>query len=245
MTSVRTIQFLSITAALVCLLAAAPLVAQTAPTITYTASGIFTTPAVSGPDTFKLAGEPFSISVTASAALPPTTYGPTWAKYSNLKMTGTVHSGLVPTPFNISTSKTNLELAVGNPSYDVLLIGAPIQVITITVNLIAQIHMPPGTITKPLIHPFSAPVTLSPTNTQVVYVESGVNTALTIASGTANATCPQGVTCNPTTGLLLGPPELLSMPTYFADLNELSRELTPVVARITLGHHPTQIVHLD
>src|SRR5579871_3799115 len=125
MTSLHTIRFLSVTVALVCVCFASQLAAQ-APNITYTASGIFTTPAVSGPDTFKLAGEPFSISVVANASTPPTKYGPTWAEFSNLPMTGTVHSGLVPTPFTLSSSKTNLELAVGNPSYDVFFVGAPI-----------------------------------------------------------------------------------------------------------------------
>ena len=246
MNSLRTIRFLSMAVALACVLFAGQLAAQAqAPNITYTCSGIFTTPAVSGPDTFKLAGEPFNINITASASTPPTKYGPTWAEFSNLPLTGTVHSGLVPTPFTLSSNKTNLELAVGNPQYDVLFIGAPIQVITLTVNLLAQIKMPPGTITKPLIHPFSAPVTLNPSITQVVYVESGTNTTLTIASGTANATCPPGVSCAPTTARFGGPPELLSMPTYFSGLDSLSRYFTPVVAQVTVGHHPTRTIHLD
>jgi hypothetical protein len=244
MTSLRTIRFLSITAALVCVLAAGQLAAQ-APTVTYSCTGTFSTPAVSGADTFKLAGEPFNISSAILASTPPSKYGPTWAEFSNLKLTGTVHSGLVPTPFTLSSNKANLELAVGNPSYDVFFLGAPIQVISITVNLLAEIKMPTGTITKPLIHPFTAPVTLSPTNTQVVYVYSGANTVLTIASGTLNATCPSGVTCNPTASLRVGPPEILSMPTYFAGLDELSHYFTPVVAQVKLGHLPTQTIHLD
>jgi len=244
MTSIRRILFLSMAVALFFVYFAGQLAAQV-PTITYTASGIFTAPAVSGPDTFKLAGEPFYIAVTASASTPPTKYGPTWAEFSNLPMTGTVHSGLVPTPFTLSSNQTNLELAVGNPSYDILFIGAPIKVIGLTVNLMAQIKMPPGTITKPLIHPFTTPVGLGATNTVVVYVESGTNTALTIASGAVNATCPTGVTCAPTTALLGGPPGLLSMLTYFSGLDVLSRYFTPVVAEVRLGHRPTQTVHLD
>ena len=35
----------------------------TAPTITYTASGTFVSPAGSGTDNLKLAGEPFSVSI--------------------------------------------------------------------------------------------------------------------------------------------------------------------------------------
>ena len=244
MTSIRRIRFLSMAVAQVCGCFAGQLATQ-APNITYTASGIFTAPPVSGPDTFKLAGEPFYIAVTASASTPPTKYGPTWAEFSNLTMTGTVHSGLVPTPFTLSSNQTNLELAVGNPSYDVLFIGAPIQVISLTVNLLAQIKMPPGTITKPLIHPFTAPVGLSPINTVVVYVESSTNTTLTIASGAVNATCPTSVSCAPTAALLGGPLELLSMPTYFSGLHALSHYSTPVVAQVKLGHHPTQIVHLN
>jgi hypothetical protein len=44
---------------------------NTAPNVTYTASGTFSTPATSGLDTLQLAGEPFTISIVANAASPP------------------------------------------------------------------------------------------------------------------------------------------------------------------------------
>ena len=241
----RTMRVLMVLAAVTAL--AGSLAAQ-APTITYNANGVFSTPAVSGNDTFKLAGEPFNINIMASASTPPTKNGAQWAEYSNLAMSGTVHTGLEPTPFNFSGNKANLELAVGNPAYDVFFLGTPIKVISLTISLLAEIKMPPGTITKPLIHPFTAPVALSPSNTMVVYTDNGANTTLTIASGTANATCPSGVTCNPTTGAVWGPqviraaiPSLFAKTAFFPEVTAPE----PVTATITLGHHKPVVIHLD
>jgi len=244
--SVRKMLF-AITAVLTCVAFAGVLAAQ-APTITYNANGQFSTPAVNGQDEFKLAGEPFNINVMASAATPPTKNGAQWAEFTNLAMNGTVHTGLEPTPFNFSGNKANLELAVGNPAYDVFFLGTPIKVISLQISLIAEIKMPFGTITKPLIHPFNAPVTLSPSITQVVYSDGTNNTTLTIAQGTLNATCPTGVTCNPTTGALLGPApifgslqNLLAKSVYFPDM-ELP---APATAVVTLGHHKPVTIHLN
>lgn len=189
----------------------------TAPLVTYTASGKFATPALSGTDIFQLAGQPFNLSMSVSAALPPTSHGPQYAEYTKLKVTGQISSGLIPTPYPISTNMANLELATGNPSYDVFTLGAPLRVISLTVTFIAKIEMPPGTITKPLIHPFSAPVTLSPKNTMVVYSDtSNGSTTLAIASGTLNATIPAAPTAGPQmaaqTAPVLGPGTFILLP---------------------------------
>src|ERR1700685_4410543 len=123
--------------AIFCLAASEALVAASpavAPNVTYTASGIFGNP-ISGADVFKLAGEPFSISVVANAAPVSTKHGAQWAQYTELKMTGTVTTGLEPTPFVLSSGDTSIELATGNPSYDVFELFAPVTVVGIQINI--------------------------------------------------------------------------------------------------------------
>jgi hypothetical protein len=192
-------------AATFCLTASEKLVAagpETAPNITYSASGTFATPQLSGADVFKLAGEPFSISVVVNSATPPTTHGANWAKYTNLTMTGTISTGLEPTPFTIESKKTSIELSTGNPSYDLFTMFAPVSVVDTPIYVTATIQMPPGTISKPLVHPFAA-ITLGPCTEPappgpcvdtVVYSDpaTGASTTLGIASGSLKGTIPSG-----------------------------------------------------
>ena len=161
-----------------------------APNVTYTATGVFASPAMSGDDLFELAGQPFSISIVANAAMPPSSHGPHWAQYKDLKMTGTVTSGLEPSPLTISSGHTSMELATGNPSYDVFEMFAPINVIGIEINVLANVQMPPGTISNALIQPFAA-IALGPPDT-VTYSDTttGTSTTLQIASGTLAAAIP-------------------------------------------------------
>jgi hypothetical protein len=49
---------------------------DSAPNVTYTATGTFTNPQVSGDDTLKLAGEPFTINIVAPANSVPVTARP-------------------------------------------------------------------------------------------------------------------------------------------------------------------------
>ena len=183
------------------LVAASP---DAAPNVTYTAAGTFATAPISGADTFKLAGQTFSISVVVNSATPPTSHGAQWAKYTNQSMTGSVNSGLVPgMPIPLKSTLTSIELAMGNPSYDVFTMFAPVDVLNGTVIYItATIHMPEGTITKPLVHPFPAitlgPCTLpqppGPCVDTVIYSDpaNGNSSTLGIASGTLAATIPGG-----------------------------------------------------
>jgi hypothetical protein len=184
-------------AAMYCLAASETLVAaspDTAPNVTYTASGTFASPQISGGDLFKLAGEPFSISVVVNAATVPTKTGAQWAQYTKLKMTGVVTSGLETSPVVISSGGTSIELAIGNPSYDVFEMFAPVNVAGTQINVLANIEMPPGTIAKPLAHPFPS-IALGPADT-VTYTDpaSGASTKLGIANGTLVATIPSGGT---------------------------------------------------
>ena len=185
-----------VAAGLICLTAWSTLPGETrpaaAPNVTYTATGTFSGPQVSGQDQFKLAGQDFSISVVANEAAVPASHGGNWAKYTQLKMLGTVNSGLFPTPFAISSSYTALELATGNPAYNVFAMFAPINVMGKAIYISTVLQMPVGTIVKGknLIVPFTAPVTLSPSSGTVVYSDpaTGASTVLTIASGTLSTT---------------------------------------------------------
>ena len=129
--------------------------ATTAPSVTYTASGTFGS-VKSGADLFQLQGEPFSISVVASEADVAKTHGAQWAGYNALKMTGTVNSGLLPTPVAISNTSTSIELAVGNPSYDVFELYSPVKVIGITLTITATIDLPKTALVNDHILPFAS-----------------------------------------------------------------------------------------
>ena len=156
----------------------------TAPNVTYTAFGTFGTTPISGSDLFRLAGQPFSISIVASEALVSKNHGAQWAVYSGLKMSGEVETALLPTPVTISNSSTNLALAFGNPSYDVFLLGTPVKIVGMTVTITANITMPKGTIANDHILPFTAPVSLSAANATVTYSDTTESTTLAIDSGT-------------------------------------------------------------
>jgi len=177
--------------------AAATASGTTAPSVTYTASGTFASPAVSGQDLFKLAGQPFSISVVASESLKAVNNGKTWAQYTKLHMSGTVLSGLLPTPMGLSSSSASIELATGNPAYNVVAMFAPVKVVSLTVTFTAIMDLPPGTMTNDHILPFKS-VTLTPSNATVVYSD-GTNSTKLGLNGTLTATASGA----PVTGLKL------------------------------------------
>jgi len=184
--------------------------ASTAPNITYAASGTFASPPVSGDDTLKLAGEPFSVSIVVSASTVPYKTGPNYAAYNKLKLTGTVHSGLLgPTPVSIASSEASIIQAIDTGKYDQFTMEAPIKIIGISLTIKAVIQMPIGTITKPLLQPFTAAVTLAPGNATVSYSDSSASTVLGIQTGTLTGTIPSGSTAKPVASVrLIGPDEV-------------------------------------
>jgi len=164
-----------------------------APIITYTATGTFASPAISGADTLKLAGEPFTVSIAVSAATPPTKISANSATYNKLKLTGSVHSGLLgPTPVSIASSEATIIQSINPGLYDVFTMEAPVKVVGISLTIKAVITMPFGTITKPLLHPFTLPVALAPGNSSVTYSDSSASTVLAIQTGSLSATIPSG-----------------------------------------------------
>lgn len=164
-------------------------VATTTPNVTYTATGQFASPAASGTDSLKLAGETFSISIIASPDSVPAQKGSNWAFFIPLQMTGTVHSGLFQkTPVSIASAHAGILQAIGATS-DSLQMSFPLEIFKINVMVHAQMSMPVGTLTKLYIHPFPK-VALSPENAVVAYTNGGETTTLTIESGALVATIP-------------------------------------------------------
>lgn len=165
--------------------------ASTAPIITYTASGTFAATAVSGADTLKLAGEPFSVTISVSSATKPYKTGKNWADYNKLKLTGSVHSGLLgSTPVNIASAEASITQAINPGQGDQFTMQAPVKVVGISLTLKAVINMPAGTIAKPLLAPFGKAVALSVTDATLTYAESTTSTVLDIQSGSLTATIP-------------------------------------------------------
>jgi hypothetical protein len=172
-----------------------------APDITYAATGTFAAPPISGDDTLRLAGEPFSVSIVVSASTVPYKTGPNWAGYHQLKLTGTVHSGLVgPTPVSIASGEASIIQALDPEQFDQFTMEAPIKVVGISLTIKAQIQMPWGTITNQLLHPFS-PVTLATTNTSFTYSDGTSTSVLAISTGTLTATIPTGSTTKRISGI--------------------------------------------
>jgi len=166
-----------------------------APNVLYTVSGKFATPPVSGSDVYKLAGEPFRVTITGNVATAPHAHGKAWADYIDLTMQGYVHTGLDPSPVPLSSNYTFLALGLGNPAHEVFEVQTPVIVIRQRIMVKAMIDMPNGTLAKGwLIFPFTAPVSLDPTDATVTYTETvngqAVSTVLAIASGTLNAAYP-------------------------------------------------------
>jgi hypothetical protein len=175
-----------IAAASVFCLAVSGMSAATAPNVSFTAAGTFGSTPVSGSDTLKLAGEPFTINLIVSAALPPSQHGPNWALFSPLKVTGQVHSGLLgTTPVSIASGAASIEQAYG-PVFDLFEAGFPVKIVGINLTVLAIIHLPTGTIANQLIHPFAS-VPLNPTNATVSYSDGTNTTVLSVQSGSVVA----------------------------------------------------------
>lgn len=164
--------------------------AATAPIITYAASGTFGGVPLSGADTLKLAGEPFSVVIKVSAATKPFKTSPGFAAYNKLKLTGTVHSGLIgSTPVNIASAEATITQGINGSVDDIFTMEAPVKVVGISLTIKATIILPAGTLAKATLHPFST-ITLTPANATVEYSDSSATTDLAIQTGSLSATIP-------------------------------------------------------
>lgn len=161
-------------------------VPDAAPNVIYKAYGTFIEPPVSGGDLFHLQGEPFNISVTASAASAPKHSGRGYAVYSPLAMTGTVKSGLLSSPTNISSHSASIELQSGATG-ESFTVASPIRIVGLQIKIQAVIKPPRGTLTTLYIHPFTAPVTMIGANATLSYTDGTETTVLGI-NGQLSAT---------------------------------------------------------
>jgi hypothetical protein len=168
------------------LAASGSLFATTLPNIVYTASGTFSTPAVSGNDLFELAGGAFKIYIVANEGTRPHSTGKGYATYVDLKLKGNVQSGLDPSPVPIYGAHTFMVLAIGLDQ-DTVEIKGPVTVLHKSITISAKFALPKGTLTKYTIWPFSAAATLTPSSGTVTYSSSDAATVLTVASGTLDA----------------------------------------------------------
>ena len=189
---IRKIQSIAIASAALCCYAAAVSAAE--PNVTYAATGVFATPAVSGEDVLELAGQPFTLTFVVNEATKPTRHSETMAEYGNIPVTGTVVTGTCGCTLNFLGS-ASLFLVVGAPGEpDWIALKLPITYgdpITTT----AVVRMPAGTIDTPAIRPFTAPVTLTPSDGEVTNAcpacpppNTGNVTTLAFAGGTLTAT---------------------------------------------------------
>jgi hypothetical protein len=177
--------------------------AATAPSVTYTAQGQFAKTVVSGGDLYKLAGEPFSLSVVASESIAPHAHGTGWAVYTNLKATGRVISGLIPqSPVPLGSTHTFLALE-RESSHDIVELIVPVTVINQSVRITAILTVPRGTITKTAIAPFASTVTLG-SDATVTYSDGTNSTTLSIASGKLTATAATSSSSSASAALRLG-----------------------------------------
>lgn len=153
--------------------------ATAAPNVVFEAFGTFTKPPISGTDLFRLQGEPFTVSVAASAASAPVKSGNNWAVYSPLHLLGTVKSGLLQAPTTLNSYSTSVELSY-NASGEPFTLATPLRIVNLDITLRADILMPAGTLATLLIHPFTQPVALTPANATLTYTDGGESTVLGI-----------------------------------------------------------------
>jgi len=193
MFDLRNMQSLAIASAMLCYFTAAGQGA--APDVTYTATGVFVTPAVSGQDILSLAGQPFTLTFVVNEATKPTRRSETVAEYGNIPVAGAVKSGINGANYYFN-GPASLVLAVGAPGTpDSFVLKFPFNYAGfIPLVITAKVSMPAGTIVTPNIKPFTAPVMLAPDDGQVTYTcpacsppYSGYSTILAIAGGTLNA----------------------------------------------------------
>jgi len=166
-------------AALAVILSMATVALAANPTVTYTAQGSFGS-VISGMDSFRLANEPFIINVVANDAQLTKTHGPTYADYGPLQLTGQVSSQLMPTPIIISNHATFLLMTNGGYyNYDLFEIATKVNILAISLNITAVIHLPKGTLTSIRNHPFG-PVALTPDMATMTYSDGTNSTTLGI-----------------------------------------------------------------
>ncbi len=159
--------------------------------IQYTAAGTFGDTPVSGMDSLRLAGEPFSIALYACQSKTPTSSGPSDATYTPIDYTGAVTSALLGGGQHAIQGYASIILiAPPVPARDTLEIYAPVKVLgNLAINIHAVLSLPEGTLPSTSIAAFNA-VNLFTAADTLTYSTSTGSTTLAIASGTLSAQIP-------------------------------------------------------
>jgi hypothetical protein len=154
----------------------------TGSTVAYVAAGQFGAKVISGPDKFKLAGEPFSITISACESKTPSQTGPDWAAYSPLYMTGTVTSGLTGQPTAISAQRMTATLVVPPSGGDAIQLSGPVPLEGGVFNVHATLGLPAGTLASTSIAPFSQ-VSIVTNKSAFLYSATGWRPSVAYAVG--------------------------------------------------------------
>jgi hypothetical protein len=179
----------------------------TVPVVTYGASGGFGPNVIKGSDAFKLAGEPFSITLyVCESKQPGPRSGPDYSVYSGIEFTGTVNSSLITTPYTIKPTAVTFVLVDPATGDDLVQVEGNLTVFGSLIFIHASIALPPGTLTSTAIAPFAgvAIVTADSAFTysypswsaSTVYsagqeiVDPSGNAQKVITAGTSGATAP-------------------------------------------------------
>jgi uncharacterized protein (TIGR03437 family) len=152
----------------------------------YNVTGDFGKDPVSGPDTLKLGGGPFTVDLLACVTLVPTQTGSDYAVYTPVRLTGTVKSALLTTPYTIKPTTTSIMLVVPPTGTDLLQLGGPVVVAGGTINIHGSIAVPAGTITSTALATFPSSTVVT-ASSGFSYSQNSQTTVLSVI-GTAIAT---------------------------------------------------------
>lgn len=147
---------IAIAAAVISGLAASEnLVAATCATsVTYQASGHFGANVVQGPDGFKLAGEPFSITMYACEGKAPSQKGKYDSVYAGIALTGKVKSADITNWYTIKATPMTFILDEPATGPDFVEMEGNLTVFGSLVAIHGSLALPAGTLTSTSIGPF-------------------------------------------------------------------------------------------
>ena len=138
--------------------------------IAYQASGDFGHNVISGADTLKLAGEPFSITLYACNTLTPTKTGPTYSEYYPILLKGQVKSSLLVQPYQIN-AKTAFILILPPAGLDSVEVQGYVTVAGRAIYIKGDLALPTGTLTSTNIAAFSS-VSIVTAKSEFIYKET-------------------------------------------------------------------------
>jgi|ERR1035441_8138773 hypothetical protein len=138
--------------------------------IAYQASGQFGSNVLSGADTLKLAGEPFSITLYTCSTLVPTKTGPTYSEYYPILLKGQVKSSLLVQPYQIS-AQTAFFLILPPAGLDSVQMQGSVTVSGRAIYIKGALALPTGTLTSTSIAAFPS-VSIVTAKSQFIYKET-------------------------------------------------------------------------